>query len=317
MADPPWNRKIFQMVEKMSLEEGRQLIDACDRATSKQQAGRHEQVRAWFEKNYLLMEAIQTQFQQGNTLGLSERDMADFTEDGGIFKSISGGYKYAVLDWQNQDPQGALAAQYYADIRNNSAYPLFSALSKSLHDQVAVIEPDLARRQQKENERQARAQQRENEAQEKEKAEKRAKRLAEKAEKTQEGFLGRMAARDDAEEKQVVCLLILPNGNYYEGIHTDVISDGDLHPIARKIAQGDRVAGQSIKSCAEFKALNKYLKAVLPNATEQSDVPSGGHTMAYVYLKRSGNFVLKPKAACENCGNWLAALGWTAAPGEY
>jgi hypothetical protein len=315
MADPSLKLKIFQMVEKMSLEESRQLVDSVNTVQTKQQAGQHEKVRAWFEKNYLLMQAIQAQFQQGNTLGLSERDMSDFMEQRGVFQSISGGYNYAVVDWQNQDPQGALAQQYLDDALKAPGYQLFRALSKSLQDQAREIETGVANKEQRARDIDARAQQKAQAEQAQEKAQKKAARLEQQAQGTLADFKRRMEERGDATEKEVVCILILANGNYYEGIHTEDL--GELHPVARLIAGGDQIAGQSIKSCAEFKALNKYLHAVLPNATRRSEVPAGGRTTAYTYLKRSGGLQLATKAPCQNCDNWLASLSWTAAPGDY
>lgn len=305
MAKSNWELDLRQLVVNMDPGKRQELFSAVVQFKSPDQVRAMppaDQTRAWLRKNGPLAAALRTELDQGVKFGLSAGEKETVSM---VIEKIGTAYRYAVGDWNN-DPNGiAYANESIQEAQELEGYAKFQELSKH----VSVNQEQYAK--QVYSAEQAAA----NTA--KQKAEKQARDARQQEIKSADNsLLVQLRNRNEATLDEVMCLLIAPSGARYLASHLTFLADGETHAIARQISQMDGL-DHSIKSCAEFKAINTYLTRDLPNAVDLAEVPRGGHTIAYVYKKEGQGLEPKSKAPCTNCGNWLTKLGWTSATGRY
>jgi hypothetical protein len=303
MAKTNWHMDLAKLVSEMAPERRQELLNAVAALKAAQQlppgqTSKDDGIRAWLRQNGPLAYAMQEELKKGRAFGMSEGERE---EAGEVISKITAAYQYALGDWSGEVDALAHAEEYIQEAREHPAYKsAFLKFSRRLSEKEDeyVKQANIA---------QAADANKAKQQAEKAAQEERVKLVSD----SKKSFLDNLAYRGGTEE-EVMCRLISPAGAQYEASHLTFLSANDTHPIADVISGMDGI-DHSVKSCAEFKALNSYLHTELNGVNDVKRVPRGGHTIAYVYKRQ----VWRTKAACPNCNSWLARLGWTSAPGEY
>lgn len=306
MAKSNWELELRQLVVNMDPGKRQELFDAMTAFKAPQQVRAlppADQIKAWVKKNGPLATALGAELDKGVTFGLTGGQRDDVR---GVIREINTAYRYAVGDWRTGDPNDIVYAN--DSIRSAQALPGYTRFQE-LSQHIFSNQEQYAKQVRSAGQAAANK-----EKQQKEKEAREARQ--QKIRAANKSFPDQLYKRSEAVEEEVVCLLIAPSGKQYQASHLTFLTDSDTHPIAQKISEMDAL-DHSIKSCAEFKAINTYLRNELKNESELAKVLPGGHTIAYVYKKRGLGLEPKSKAACTNCNNWLTELGWTSEPGDF
>lgn len=256
MAKSNWELELRQLVVGMNPEKRQELFNALVLFKAPYQLKAMppaDQTRAWLRKNGPLATALRTALTQGVRFGLSAGEQEAV---GTVIEKIGAAYQYAVGTWSN-DANGILNAnEIIQEVQRLDGYAKFQELSKHVSDnqeqyakQVQSNEKAVANTAKQKVEKQ------ETEAR------------LQKIKSANSSFLVQLRNRKEAELDEVMCLLIAPSGARYLASHLTFLADGKMHTIAWLISQMDSL-DHSINSCAEFKAINTYLKrSCLTHAT--------------------------------------------------